>query len=159
MFKIIRASIAFMAVIIFAISFADIVFAENSISDKTVKSSEEEYGQIKEGYKYQRGPPAHASAHGYRAKYHYHYYPSCKVYYDTARKIFFYLKGGNWEVGVSLPSHLKSDIGEYVSLELETDRPYLLNEERSKKYSSTQLNTENRQKNVFTKLWILLFAR
>ena len=159
MTKIIRTLITFITVIIFAISFADIVFAENSFSDKTVKSAEEENGQIKEEYKYQSGPPDHAPAHGYRAKYQYHYYPSCKVYYDTARKIFFYLKGENWEVGVSLPNHLKSELGEYISLELETDRPYLLNEEHSKKYSSTQLNTEKRQKNVFTKLWILLFAR
>ena len=29
------------------------------------------------------GPPPHAPAHGYRAKYTYRYYPSCSVYYDT----------------------------------------------------------------------------
>ena len=157
--KISEKSIICMAIIIFIISFVGNVFADSSISVKVAKDTEREYGQIKERFKHHSGPPAHAPAHGYRAKYQYHYYPRCKVYYDTARGIYFYLKGENWEVGVSLPSHLKNDLGEYVNLELETDRPHLFNEEHNKKYSSKQLNSKKRQKNVFTKLWILLFAR
>jgi hypothetical protein len=64
------------------------------------------------------------------------------------------LKGKNWEVAISLPDHLKNDLGEYVSLELDTDKPYLFNKEHIKKYSS-----EKRKMNFFTKLWILMFAR
>jgi hypothetical protein len=40
------------------------------------------------------GPPPHARAHGYRAKYSYRYYPSCYVYFDISRKCYFYLSGG-----------------------------------------------------------------
>jgi len=148
-----------MAIIIFVILFIGSAFADSSNSVKIAKDNEMEYGQIKERYKHHNGPPAHAPAHGYRAKYQYRYYPRGKVYYDTARGVYFYLKGENWEVSISLPIHQKNDLGEYVSLELETDRPYLFNEEHNKKYSSKQLSSEKKQMNVFTKLWILLFAR
>jgi len=42
--------------------------------------------EIKKG-----GPPPHAPAYGYRAKYQYRYYPSAGVYYDTYRQLYFYL--------------------------------------------------------------------
>jgi hypothetical protein len=42
------------------------------------------------------GPPPHAPAHGYRAKYSYRYYPSSYVYFDVSRKCYFYLDGDNW---------------------------------------------------------------
>jgi hypothetical protein len=157
--KIYKNSITCIAVIIFAFIFVGSAFAGNSNLANAAKDTEGAYAEIKGRLKDHSGPPAHAPAHGYRAKYQYHYYPSCKVYYDTAREIYFYLKGENWEVGVTLPSHIKNDLGEYVSLELETDKPYLLNEEHNKKYSSKQLKSKSRQKNVFTKLWFLLFAR
>jgi hypothetical protein len=73
--------------------------------------------------------------------------------------VYFYLKGENWEVGISLPGHLKNDLGEYVSLELDTDKPHFFNEEHIKKYSSKQSNSGKRKMNFFTKLWILMFAR
>jgi hypothetical protein len=69
------------------------------------------------------------------------------------------LKGETWEVGISLPSQLKNDLGKYVNLELDTDRPYLFNKEHNKKYSSKQSSSKKRRVNFFTKLWILLFAR
>ena len=158
-FKIYEKPISFMAIVIFVFSFAVSAFADGRNSVKIAKDTGNEYGQIKERDRHHNGPPAHAPAHGYRAKYQYHYYPRCKVYYDTAREIYFYLKGENWEVGISLPSHLKNDLGEYVSLELDTDRPYVFNKEHNKIYSSKQSNSGKRQKNVFTKLWVLLFAR
>ncbi len=157
--KIFKKSISYIFIIIFVFLFVGSAFADSSNSVKIAKDNEMEYGQIKERFKHHSGPPAHAPAYGYRAKYQYHYYPRCKVYYDTARGIYFYLKGENWEVGVSLPSHLKNDLGEYVSLELETDRPYLFYEEHNKKYSPKQLNSKKRKMNFFTKLWLLLFAR
>ncbi len=80
------------------------------------------------------GPPAHAPAHGYRAKHKYRYYPDCSVYHDTERGLYFYIKGGNWEVGASLPNNLQMGSGEPVSLELDTDRPYVHNADHIKKY-------------------------
>jgi hypothetical protein len=73
------------------------------------------------------GPPAHAPAHGYRAKYNYQYYPEAKVYYDTDRKLYFYMQGDNWKASVSLPLDLKLGLGNYVSVEMDCDKPYLKN--------------------------------
>ena len=71
------------------------------------------------------GPPAHAPAHGYRAKYNYHYYPKAKVYYVTSRKLYFYMEGDNWKASVSLPLDLKVRLGDHVSIETDFDKPYL----------------------------------
>jgi hypothetical protein len=73
------------------------------------------------------GPPAHAPAHGYRAKYNYHYYPKANVYYDTDRKLYFYIQGENWRASVSLPLDLKIQLGNHVSIEMDCDKPYLKN--------------------------------
>jgi len=78
------------------------------------------------------GPPPHAPAHGYRKKFAYYYYPTTNVYYDRSRKVYFYLSGRNWQVSVSLPSSLRVDVNEAVSLELTTDRPYLENDRHIK---------------------------
>ena len=80
------------------------------------------------------GPPAHAKAHGYRAKHKYRYYPDCSVYHDAKRGLYFYIKGGNWEVGASLPNNLQMRLGESVSLELDTDRPYTYHADHAKQY-------------------------
>ena len=91
------------------------------------------------------GPPPHAPAHGYRAKNHYRYYPSQSVYYDTGRGLYFYLKGDNWEVGASLPGKLKVSLGDYVSLELATDKPYIHHSEHTKKYPPGQLKKKQKK--------------
>jgi hypothetical protein len=73
------------------------------------------------------GPPSQAPAHGYRAKYKYHYYPKANVYYDTSRKLYFYIEGDKWRAAVSLPLNLKLNLGGYVSMEMESDKPYQKN--------------------------------
>lgn len=80
----------------------------------------------------QVAPPPHAAAHGYRKKFGYNYYPTANVYYDQSRKVYFYLAGSNWEMGVSLPSSLRVNMNEAVYLKLETDRPYQHNAEHVK---------------------------
>lgn len=70
-------------------------------------------------------PPPWAPAHGHRAKYHYYYYPECQVYFDLSRRIYFYYQGGGWQVSASLPSGIRIVAGEYVSLEMDVDRPYI----------------------------------
>lgn len=92
------------------------------------------------------GPPPHAPAHGYRAKYRYRYYPSCSVYYDRGRELYFYLKGDHWEVGASLPSHLRIGLGDSVNIELDTDRPYIYHREHVKKYPPGQRKKKNKRK-------------
>jgi hypothetical protein len=73
---------------------------------------------------YKQGPPPHAPAHGYRAKHRYRYYPDQEVYYDTGRRIYFYIEGETWKTGVSLPSPLRMRLGDYVTVELDDDTPY-----------------------------------
>lgn len=91
------------------------------------------------------GPPAHAPAHGYRAKYSYRYYPSCYVYFDISRKCYFYLDGDNWKVSVSLPVRLRAQLGEYVSIEMDTDKPYTRFEYHKKTYPPGQLKKKKKK--------------
>jgi hypothetical protein len=90
------------------------------------------------------GPPPHAPAHGYRAKYTYRYYPSSCVYYDTGRKVYFYLQGDDWRASVSLPQHLNLRLGNYVTMDMDTDKPYTRFEEHRHKYPPGQLKKKNK---------------
>lgn len=111
------------------------------------KDDSSEYSEPHDKPKHKKGgPPAHAPAHGYRAKYHYYYYPSSAVYYDNDRELYFYLKGDNWEVSASLPQNIRVRLGDYVSIEMETDRPYLYHDEHVRKYPPGQMKKKNKQK-------------
>ena len=89
------------------------------------------------------GPPAHAPAHGYRRKlYQYRYYPSSYVYFDVERKVYFYLEGGNWRVSARLPAQVHIDVGEAVSVSLETDTPYTHFKEHKTQFPPGQLKKQ-----------------
>jgi len=107
-------------------------------------------GYSEAGYKNKhkkKGPPAHAQAHGYRAKHQYRYYPSRSVYYDTGRRLYFYIKGDNWEIGASLPNQIRIGLGDSVNIELDTDKPYIYHSEHVKKYPPGQMKKKNKKKN------------
>ena len=91
-----------------------------------------------------RGPPPHAPAHGYRAKHSYYYYPDACVYYDTSRKLYFYLDGDNWRMTVSLPTSLHVRLGGHVALEMDTDKPYTYFYSHKKKYPPGQLKKKKK---------------
>ncbi len=144
-------------VICFAIGFFTVsaIFVAGCAPKKVVVVYEKEgnSGYSKEGnhkpkHKKKGGPPPHAPAHGYRAKHEYRYYPSRSVYYDTDRGLYFYLKGKNWEVGASLPSSLRVELGDSVRIELDTDKPYIYHTEHAKKYPPGQMKKKkNKKKN------------
>jgi hypothetical protein len=116
---------------------------------QVVYKNDDNSGYSEQSHKHQykkKGPPAHAPAHGYRAKHKYRYYPSRSVYYDTDRRIYFYLKGDNWEVGASLPNHIRIGLGDSVSIELDTDKPYIHHAEHVKKYPPGQIKKKNKHK-------------
>jgi hypothetical protein len=117
----------------FIFSFNSNALAGGSISIKWGKDSDSDQPKSVKNHK-KNGPPAHAPAHGYRAKHQYRYYPSSSVYYDTGRGLYFYLKGDSWEVGASLPNSIRVGLGDSVSIELDTDKPYNHYEEHVKKY-------------------------
>ena len=111
--------------------------AGTKIKAKYERKDDSGYSKAEHKHKHKHkkgGPPAHAPAHGYRAKHKYHYYPSQKVYHDSDRGLYFYLKGDNWEIGASLPYNMRADLGESVTFELDTDKPYVHNSDHVRKY-------------------------
>jgi hypothetical protein len=103
------------------------------------------------------GPPAHAPARGYRAKYTYHYYASAHVYFDLGRYLYFYQEGKNWRVSASLPAHLRTRLDlNYVRIEMDTDKPYTQHAKHKKnyppgmikKYKAAEENTHAQQNRI-----------
>jgi hypothetical protein len=90
------------------------------------------------------GPPLHAKAHGYRSKYNYKFYPSAQVYFDTSRKVYFYLQGDNWKMSASLPKYILLNLADYVNIEMDTDRPYTQFEEHKQKFIPGQLKKKKK---------------
>ena len=92
------------------------------------------------------GPPPHAPAHGYRSKRQYKYYPSTSVYHDTNRGLYFYLSGSGWQIAASLPENLKMRLGSSVTMEMDTDKPYIYNDQHRKQYPPGQLKKKKHMK-------------
>lgn len=136
--SLIARLLVYAAISVLAIGFYGQVYADGSISIRWGQGSDSANQQQVKADKKTGGPPAHAPAHGYRAKHQYRYYPSRSVYLDTGRGLYFYLKGDNWEVGASLPTGLKAGLGDYVSFELDTDKPYVHHAEHAQKYPPGQ---------------------
>lgn len=90
------------------------------------------------------GPPPHAPAHGHRAKYTYRYYPSSCIYFDASRKVYFSLEGGDWTVSAFLPQEVRLQLGDYVTIEVDTDKPYTRFEEHRRKYPPGQLKKKKK---------------
>jgi hypothetical protein len=77
----------------------------------------------------QADPPPWAPAHGKRAKeahaYRYVYYPAQQVYYSPQEQVWFWMNGGNWQVGVNLPTSYRVQSGAGVSISLASRQPYV----------------------------------
>ena len=132
-YKVTAKTAVCLTLIVFSLSISTNVFAGDSITFEWDEDTEHEQQQVTHKYKKQ-SPPAHAPAHGFRAKHKYRYYPSQNVYHDTDRELYFYLKGDKWEVGISLPATYRDGLGESVILELQTDKPYIHHAEHVKYY-------------------------
>jgi hypothetical protein len=92
------------------------------------------------------GPPPWAPAHGYRAKYHYYYYPESQVYFEVGRGFYFYYDDGQWRVVASLPAGIYIDVHDYVELDMDTDRPYVFHSEVVKRYPPGQAKKRGKWK-------------
>lgn len=78
----------------------------------------------------QKGPPAWAPAHGYRAKTRHIYFPDHNFYFDLQKNQYIYLKGDKWQVDVKLPrlyAGIDLKLASKVELELNTDSPQKFN--------------------------------
>ena len=92
------------------------------------------------------GPPPWAPAHGYRAKHRYLYYPSSYVYFDIGRKLYFYYSVGEWRVSATLPAEICIDVGHYVTLEMDIDKPYKFHQDVVKKHPPGHLKHKHKGK-------------
>ncbi|UCD57070.1 MAG: hypothetical protein JSV16_14845 [Candidatus Hydrogenedentota bacterium] len=101
---------------------------------------------VGEGPEPKAGPPPHAPAHGYRAKHTYHYYPDAHVYFDIGTGMYFYLDGGEWKISASLPRDLHVCLGDHVTIEMDSDRPYTEFEYHKQKYPPGQTKKKNKGK-------------
>ena len=77
--------------------------------------------------------------HGYQAKYQYRYYPNCSVYYDDYKKLYFYLERLTWQNSASLPKDIQKRLDDYVTIEMDTDKPFINYEEHKRKYCPGQI--------------------
>ncbi|RJP24671.1 MAG: hypothetical protein C4520_03730 [Candidatus Abyssobacteria bacterium SURF_5] len=92
------------------------------------------------------GPPPHAPAHGYRAKYAYYYYPEGQVYFDLNRNVYFYMDAGAWRMSASLPTDLNLQLGKHVRIDMDTSKPYTYFEQHKVKYPPGQAKKKNGKK-------------
>ena len=88
-------------------------------------------------------------------KYFYRYYPSCSVYYDAHKGLYYYLEDDDWMISTSLPSDLEEKLGDYVKIEMDSDRPYLDHDKHVKDFPPK--DSVKTKKNFLSKLIFLLF--
>lgn len=72
----------------------------------------------------EKGPPPWAPAHGFRRNRDYYYYPGADVYFRPSDRTWFHLEGGDWRIGAALPTGIRVNFAESVSLTMETERPF-----------------------------------
>ncbi|MFN7044817.1 MAG: hypothetical protein ACK4M1_06440 [Flavobacterium sp.] len=98
---------------------------------------------------FSQGPPPWAPAHGYRAKTRHIYFPDHNVYFDLQKKVFIYINGSSWSVGVSLPTSFGS-INLRTSSQIELDYygnyPYYFNKDHKVKYKKNKSNVSGKPK-------------
>ncbi len=91
-----------------------------------------------------------------KEKYSYQYYPSSSVYYDIHRKLYFYFEDDNWKIFASLPGSLERKLGDYVKIEMDSDKPYMDNDKHAKKFPPE--DSRKTKKNMWSKLiFVLLY--
>lgn len=99
------------------------IFGEADYSDDGYyekKKHKESKGKYKSWKKAKRnGPPDHAPAHGYRAKFK--HYPDANIYYDTYKDVYYGMKNGKWQPYDRLPTNI--NLGSGVAIDLERAIP------------------------------------
>ena len=140
-YRALKRMILFLAIVLLGFSLSACGTTEGAIGFGWGEGSG--YGhhhEVKKG-----GPPPHAPAHGYRAKYKYRYYPASSVYYDMDRGLYFYLEGPDWQISASLPHAIQVGLGDHVVLEMEADKPYIHYDEHKHKYPPGQFKNKNKK--------------
>lgn len=79
------------------------------------------YGKPEKKFGKRRGPPDHAPAWGLRRKQEYVYYPDHKVYYHPQTEQYLWLEKDKVKLGVELPSWIKVDPINGVTVDIDRD--------------------------------------
>ena len=87
--------------------------------------------------------------------YSYRFYPSCSVYYDTDRKLYYYLQDGCWKIFSYLPRNFSRELGYYVKLNLDTDKPYIYFANHIRQFPPSY----SEKKNLWSETIFILFYR
>ena len=97
---------------------------------------------------FSQGPPRWATAHGYRAKTRYIYFPEKNFYYDIQHQNYMYLSNNNWQISVALPSIFVDSSGNDAQVELDFtgDNPYRYNKTHIVKYKKEKKSKEYKNK-------------
>jgi len=91
-----------------------------------------------------------------RQKYSYRYYPSCSVYYDIHRGLYFYPEDDSWKIFAVLPGDLYGKLGDDVKIEMDNDKPYIDNDKHIKEFPPE--NSRKTKNNLWSKLiFVLLY--
>lgn len=81
--------------------------------------------------------PSYQYAYDNRSMRQYHYFPSVCVYHDADRGLYFFPRGHEWRIAVSLPGELRGRLKDYVTFEMDNDKPYIFNDQHKKQYPPT----------------------
>jgi len=65
----------------------------------------------------------------------YEYYPEAHVYFDPARRLYFFREANRWAAKAFLPPQIKVRVGSSVIVDLDTERPYEYDDEVKQRYS------------------------
>ena len=90
-----------------------------------------------------KGPPPWAPAHGRRTKHAYRYYPQAEVYRDDSRGLWFYYEDGKWATGANLPVRIRIEVGDHVTVSMDTDTPYLHHKAVAERYPPGQTKAKH----------------
>jgi len=72
---------------------------------------------------YRDGPPVYRSDY-YHKPYHYHYYPSSRVYFHISSGNYYYRGRDHWKRTRKLPRHYILDRRDRVRLWIDADKPH-----------------------------------
>ncbi len=84
--------------------------------------------------------PTGAYDNGYHAKNIYRYYPLSSIYYDIQKGLYYYQRDDKWVASVSIPAALSTDVGSFITIEMDTDKPYKRHNEVKKKFQLENFN-------------------
>ncbi len=137
-----------------------VLFSNNfSLADESGKIRYRQYmdfESLKVAYEYQK-EDYHNKKKFMRPqkKYAYRYYPLCTVYYDTNRKLYYYLENGSWKIFSFLPRNFSRKLDYYVKLNMDTDKPYIYFDNHIRQFPPR----DSRKKNLWSAAIFVLFYK